>query len=285
MFADVLPLEHAILVVGAAALARGVRWRLRASLLVAASLVGFAVHASHDHVAFANRDGGRPMYEPDVVRQSFATSGLLFVDTDHGFNLAHDPGLSPSRGLLAARSRGDDHDRLLYELLKRPPAYTYTMGAEGPSVRPYSAPGSPDAWTFEAEADWPPIAQAGGFAIPEYTSGCAPRVLTLSPVPAKGRATTTLELPVPREGTWSVAPRALVPDRDARGAIYLVAHPDEPLSRASVSWSLDGAREGCLDLEVKEVALRGHRAYLVVEAAGGRVMLDRTSLRAAPSSI
>jgi hypothetical protein len=202
------------------------------------------------------------------------------LDTDHGFNLAHDPGAAVSRSVLAARARGDDHDRLLWESLGRPPAHTYKLQDDGPLVQPFAPASSPDLWTFEAEADWPPLAQSGGFVLPEYTSGCAPRVLTLTPAPREGRATATLELPIPRDGKWSVTPRVLVPDPEARGAVYVLTDPKAPLSTASALWRMTGAQPGCLELEPREMSLRGKRAYLVVEAEAGRVMLDRTTLRA-----
>jgi hypothetical protein len=120
------------------------------------ALAGFALYARHGHEELSAREGGRPMFEPAVVASAGVTRGLLFVDTDHGFNLGHDPQTeSPRSGLLVARARDDAHDRELYERLGRPPSYRYAYDLRGrapPRVIAYEPPASP---RFEAEAEWP----------------------------------------------------------------------------------------------------------------------------------
>ena len=59
-YADVLPLEHGLL---ALALVRlGI-----ARFAPAAMLFGFSLHAVHEHVALAEREGGRPMFSASAL--------------------------------------------------------------------------------------------------------------------------------------------------------------------------------------------------------------------------
>ncbi len=152
-FAELLPLEHA-LVAWASYGAWSGRWLLPTALL------GFACHGSYSHRALSEREGGRPMFEPEVVSQALQAptlpgerrGALLFVDTDHAFNLGYDPALGrrlasgeapftataarrgglPGRRLapgelLVARTTSPDRDRLLWERLGRPPAYAHRL--------------------------------------------------------------------------------------------------------------------------------------------------------------
>jgi hypothetical protein len=120
------------------------------------SLAGFVLHARYGHEALREREGGRPMFEPQVVARAGVTHGLVFVDTDHGFNLGHDPRVAnPSQGVFVARLRKDAHDRQLYEGSGHPPSYHYVYdvsGHAGPRLVPYV----PEPSTrLEAEAMWP----------------------------------------------------------------------------------------------------------------------------------
>src|SRR5882757_7687293 len=114
------------------------------------------------------------MYQPDVVRQANFTDGLLFFDTDHGFNLAYDPAVTSSHGIAAVRRRNDDGDRLLYDLLGHPISHLYRFVPDGQGTST-SDPWTPlpiagDTYRFEAEVEWPPIAQGGGYAQPLFAS-------------------------------------------------------------------------------------------------------------------
>jgi hypothetical protein len=126
------------------------------------AVAGFAVYARHGHEELRDREGGRPMFEPAVVANARVTRGLLFVDSDHGFNLGHDPGApSASSALLVARARDDAHDRELYERLGRPPSHRYVFDARGrtpPRVIPYVPPLTT---RLEAEAEWPALGLRG----------------------------------------------------------------------------------------------------------------------------
>jgi hypothetical protein len=145
------------------------------------ALAGFALHARHGHEELSQREGGRPMFEPAVVAGAGVTRGLLFVDTDHGFNLGHDPQVeSAQTGLLVARARDDAHDRELYERLGRPATYRYAYDFHGrfpPHLVPYVPPPST---RFEAEAEWPALLRRGSaypIHVPCASHGKALRLL------------------------------------------------------------------------------------------------------------
>jgi hypothetical protein len=213
-FAEVLPTEHALAALALAELFPGVAYVRRAFALLALAALGFAVHASNDHRALAERDGGRPMFEPDKLREANVQHGLVFFETDHGFNLAHDPGVLPSHGVVAARFRGDDHDRLLHARLGHPIANVYHQGAQGPEISRFAIQGglADRLWHFESEVDWPPIAQSGGWAEPVWlTNSCASagRALTVHAATPAARAQATIEIPVPRAGRWRVEPHVV----------------------------------------------------------------------------
>jgi len=155
---------------------------LRAGWLVPpVALAGFALYGRHGHEELSLREGGRPMFEPAVVASAGVTHGLLFVDTDHGFNLGHDPRtLNAQAGVLVARTKGDAHDRQLYEQLGRPPTYRYAYDLRGrvpPRVVAFEPPPSS---RFEAEAEWPaPLASGHAYPIhvPCASGGKALRLL------------------------------------------------------------------------------------------------------------
>ena len=210
---DVLPLEHALI---ALALGLAIPWTWLGSVVtatIAFALAGFALHASHEHARIAAGGLGRPHYEPDAAREAGATHGLLYFDDDEGYELAHDPGATASHGLLAVRTRGDDHDRLLFDLLGRPPTHRHVSGRSGPSVSSWTPNGS-DTWRFEAEADFPPVAasdpSSGRVEVIDALGTCASDAHALALVPVgAAEASVTLELPVPRGAT---------PRRGARGS-------------------------------------------------------------------
>lgn len=294
VLADVLPLDHALVALAVARLfprsiGRG------ATALVSLSLAGFAVHCSYSHRWLAASDIGRPRFEPDVPRDANVASGLLFFDDDAGYELANDPGIRASSGLEAVRMRGDDHDRLLYELLGRPTSHRYIASASRSTVVAWSPPPSGDTWTFEAESEWPPVVVSGGFAsITTTVPPCASagRALVLTPS-ARSGANLTIELPAPpierpapraaappAQRTWLVTPRVVQSGTGARGTLILVDAVGRP-PLAQWSWSDAVHVPTCLDLPAQPVDLGGTRprAWLVLETGGGAVMLDRTRLR------
>jgi hypothetical protein len=145
------------------------------------------------------------MFEADVLRHAGVDHGLLFVDTDHGFNLGHDPGqLDASTHVVVARYERDAHDWWLWNELGRPPSfhYSYSAGANAAhgELTPYlpSAPSTPSALRFEAEAEWPPLAVDHGWVQPDFVP-CASngRGLRLHPSSPSMPVALEFELPLP----------------------------------------------------------------------------------------
>ena len=200
LFADVLPFEHVLLAYGLIELGAA-RWALPAAL------AGFAVHAVFGHLALRDREGARPMFESAALAQAGITRGLVFVGTDHGFALGHDPsGVDPWQSVLVARRRGDAHDLLLWERFGRPPAYEYRFdpGAPRSEARLFDYPlVEQPTLRFEVEAEWPPLAVTGGFAHPDFhPAGCVSsgRGLRLTRTDDRPGAAVSTELEVvPRD--------------------------------------------------------------------------------------
>jgi hypothetical protein len=190
LFADVLPLEHVLLAIAVVRL----RWT---AFALPFSLVGFALHASFSHRALAERDLGQPLFDSSVLARQGIDHGLVFVDTDHGFNLGHVPGDRDARHhVIVARSHADAHDRALWLLLGRPPTYKYETVAHAGQVatRAYEFV-PPETARFEAEAEWPPLAVWGGSVEPAYF-GCGDdsRGLRLQPIGPGAGVGLTFEL-------------------------------------------------------------------------------------------
>jgi hypothetical protein len=202
-YADVLPLEHALV---AFAL---VRTKL-ARFAPAAALIGFSLHAVHEHEALAEREGGAPMFSANALGN--VKQGLVFVRTDHGFLLGFDPkSRDARRGIVVARERGDAHDRVLWEGLGKPPAYRYDYDVDRGTTR--VSPFRPDeaALRYEAESEWPPLAIHSGWAHPDFRS-CLSRGQGLHlRTDSKGThvsdddADTEIEFVAPTRGRYSVS--------------------------------------------------------------------------------
>jgi hypothetical protein len=183
MLVDLLPIEHVLAVLAAASLSRqarrfartrpsGVSVARAVSLLGAAAVLGFALDGASKHEKLRTHDGGRPMFEAKHTAKLAERDALLFIATDHGFNLAY----SPSERQVG-RYRGDDFDRLLWEAHGRPPAYRYTLNwSQGriidSAVQPLHFDTRPTArrrLVFEGESMWPPREQAGAWVWPVWT--------------------------------------------------------------------------------------------------------------------
>ncbi|HET7541090.1 MAG TPA: hypothetical protein VFK05_14505 [Polyangiaceae bacterium] len=205
LFADVLPLEHVLLSIALV--------RLRCSqVALPLSLAGFALHASFAHRALAEREGGRPMFEQDVLRRAGVEHGLVFVDTDHGFNLGHDPGrIDASTGVVVARHERDAHDWWLWDRLGRPASFLYSYDASANHARGELTPylldlpslGNSRVMRFEAEAEWPPLVVAGGWVQPDFVP-CASNGRGLRLQPSAATTNTALEFELPLPGSRAV---------------------------------------------------------------------------------
>ncbi len=184
LFADALPLEHVLMAVSLGLLDdyrkrhSFVELGRSATVVGGVSALGFGVHAVFGHLMLRDREGGRPLFEPSVVSEAKVDHGLLFVGTDHAFNLAYEPNArDPRADLVVAHEYGDDRDKLLWQRLGQPPAYRYVFDGHERS-RPVVLPWSPRAreaiYRFEAEAEWPPLEQEGGYFEPVFAQGtCA----------------------------------------------------------------------------------------------------------------
>lgn len=173
-FAEVLPIEHALIALFVTKLAATGRfsWVPRAPrsavILVGLSLVGFGVRAHVDHAHLRDREGGAPMFEADLLERAGIASGLVFVDTDHGFSLGYDPGARADQGAVEiARYRGDLSDRLLFDARSKPPSYRYAFDLQTGAVLlvPYVPR---ETARLEAETLWPALEQRGGAVIQSY---------------------------------------------------------------------------------------------------------------------
>ena len=265
LFADLLPLEHVLLAI---ALVR-LEW---VAVALPLSLLGFALHASFAHRALAQREGGRPMYETDVLRRAGVDHGLVFVETDHGFNLGHDPGQLDARTrIVVARYQHDAHDWWLWNQLGRPASFRYSYAANADcaqgEVTPFIPPAAP--LRFEAEAEWPPLSVDGGWVGPDFVP-CASngRGLRLHPNASAASSAVDVELPLPV-------------DRVARilrlGWISSPGPPTKLHLMLGTAISLDGVLDlagkgGCGEAQWGPLELGGGPVRLRIEASRGGVL-------------
>jgi hypothetical protein len=283
LFADVLPLEHVLIAVGLAPTATELP--RRALALLGAMLVGFGVHGAFGHAQLAARDGGRPMVIPEELP---SRTGLLFVDTDHAFALLHAPGADPTRELVVARLRDDAHDRLLHDRLGRPPTLVHRFRDGSPTVEWWTPPPATDilgheVWRFEAEAEWPPLAQSGGWASPTWASGtCASASRVLEVLPSSAEARITLALPVPHAGRWRLAVTAFLRGNGAQGTLLVRGPGGGELGR--VDWA-DPVLPGpptCVEAGAPVLDLPEGEWRLELVARGAPIALDKVLLTVDP---
>jgi len=292
MFADVLPLEHVLAALCAVTLGsqpRGHPHRARqaAGWAAALLLVGFAVGNGRQHALLRDREGGRPMFEPKALAGMPLGHALLFLDTDHGFNLAYDPASSSP---AVARYHGDGLDRLAWESHGRPRAYRYRYDPSPPSgglssvsVEPLGfdpRPVSSVDLHIEGESLWPAAAQEGGWAWPEWAShpcASAGRWLRFRPT-ERGRATLRLRLPHRLLGGRRLVPRLyLEPAGSPPAEVTLELRVD---GRKTYQWSFRApASSGCQELEAAVISPDPSSIQLVLQspvtAAIDRLRLPR----------
>ncbi len=254
MFADIIPLEHVLL----GTLLANTRF---ARYVGAAACVGFALGPSADHRRLAIREGGEPMFIPERLAQATGDGRgkrlLVYVTTDHGFNLAFDP--SPEAQVVVARLRRDALDRVLYEHLGHPPAFVYHFDPSQPGehgrARPYIPPVDSH---FNARSLWPPLAVTSGWversdrglrlhdnatmtvSLPALAPEWTLQTSGSDTSPPRLWANNT-ELPVsPVHGTsgsfgWSFRlPMATQTGEGAQEVAFTVALPDKPVAPAEV---------------------------------------------------
>jgi len=217
LLAEALPLEHVL-----------VAWavtRLGVARFVPAFALGaFALHSSRDHIALSMREGGAPMFEPAVLERAGVERGLLFVSTDHGFNLAHRPGeLDPRRGLVVARHRGGALDFLLWKRLGQPPSYLHRFdagpGRHASTIESFVPPSS--TWV-DGGALWPPVGVSTGWAHPDYPpQACAAGAFGLK-LRGAPDSRVTLELATAAPGRYRLVSRWVAGRSGPAAAVWSV---------------------------------------------------------------
>ncbi len=273
LYAEVLPVELAIVASGAIGLARR---RHPASLpaiataLVGLSLVGFGVSGHVGHAAVRDDFAREPPLDAARLAAAGVTRGIVFVASDHAFNLGFDPRARADAGAVElARLREDASDGWLVEARGAPPAFVYApdRGAAGAEISPWE--GAPRD-RLEGESLWPPIAQRGAWTAPEFVAApCASRRRALSVRRDAGdRATIDLALPAPLGGR-SVRPVWLVEAGDVVGAELV--RDDEIVARSATV----RGHAGCIEGPPIVVPRGTSRLVLRVVAESGTPALDR----------
>src|SRR5690606_2146796 len=217
LFADIVPLVH--VPVGLAFVyARCER------LLPSLCLVGFAFWGAAEHRTLAAREGGRPMFEADVVHALGVQNALVFVSTDHGFNLGFDPGATPQKGLQVARLRNDGFDHATWQALGRPSAFTYHFdsSASGQAAVTLSPFVPPNSLHFSGRSLWP-AAVTSGATIPVHN----PDGLRLIPQAA---LRVGVELPVSRDAYYDLHIELQTPSPSTLVVTGWTPHADTPSS-------------------------------------------------------
>ena len=293
-FSDVLPLEHVLIAIAVALGVERSRARfarldlpLASAILGGCCVAGFGVHAVFEHLMLRHREGGRPFFEPQVLADAKVDRGLVFVGTDHAFNLAYDPGARDARqAVVVAREFGDDRDRLVWERLGRPDAYRYVFDGRDeskPVVLPWTAGPPPHPYRFEAEAEWPPMRQEGGSFEPVFAHGtCAwgGRLLAVNSGPDRP-FNGAITFPVPAKGTFRLAVH-IAAMGDVASRFVLRAGPGAtPLA----TWTFAANRKdfNCATLTEEFVNL-AERGWLEITARGGsKLFIDAVALESVES--
>lgn len=279
LYADVLPLEHVLATLALVApwqvrndTERAVDWptlERRARPCLALMLLGIAVGVGADHVKLRDREGGRPMFDEAVLERAGVdlTRDLVFLDTDHGFGLAHGPGRH------VVRTRGDDLDRLAWEQAGRLRAFAYHYdfrdGTSSLEPRVFDErPTRALSLRIEGESLWPPRAQANGYAWPTYrVPSCASRGRGLE---LRGPSETAVRLALPS----ALVGRTLTPTvtsvaEDMGEGTLRLESEGEPIAE----WRFAAPRaSGCVHLDA--VAVPKERAGLELVATGRGWALD-----------
>jgi hypothetical protein len=270
LYTDALPLEHVLL---AYAL---IRLR-RVEAVLPVVLGGFALHGAFEHDQLRDRDGGRPMWQPNVLAEAGVSRGLVFVNTDHGFNLGFDPARQSARsGVVVARWRGDANDWLTWNTLGRPPAYRYEFDPSArvavPKLHPVKLVETPSL-EFEAEHQWPARALSGGWLHPDFDPAASQGAgLRLRPT-AGDVLRTTIDVGVRAAGDYEIVSSWIPLGRLGTEVEFEIAGV---VARAR--WG--GAAHGGVRKVATIVWLGAGMHTVRLGVRGGDVLLDRFELRA-----
>jgi hypothetical protein len=199
------------------------------------------------------------------VHKAGIQSGLVFVESDHGFNLGFDPEAHRVGTVVVARHRGDAHDRLLWESLGRPAAYVYKFDFTRRAAMAKLAPWAPvGSQRFEAEAQWPPVAIGGGWARPAPAAPCRGRGLWMTP--SEGQTLRVeLHLGPPLAGLHDIR-------------LQLAGAGQVSLSAAGSVKKAQSIAKGCDSLLFANIPLGAGSQRLWLELSGGPATLDYLEL-------
>ena len=313
-YADVLPIEHALAALALAALAArapdaatppGAPAARCIALAAALPLAGFALRAGFDHALLRDREGGLPMFDPAVLTRAGVDRGLVFVDTDHGFNLGHAPG--PGAPVQVLRRRGDALDRMAWEAHGRPPAFRYRFeipeggGVATPSIAPLPLDLEPAGplLIIEGESLWPPRVQRGAWALPEHAAGTcasADRWLAVHDIPAltdpaAAPPAVLVDLPAPWLRGALLSPRVTLEGHVA-GAVLLLVDGVEvhawPIAPPPPAPSGAPGAPHCAWLDPRPIPLTAGRIEIALtldRSLDERVAGDGDGTRGAPARI
>ena len=183
-----LPLEHALLCLASRPVSRRRSWRCRSRSWA------FLCTRVFSHRALAEREGGRPMFEPALLdasgisRGSSASTPITASTSDTNRSSTMRPagwwlpaGAATRTTALCGRSWAG---RTAYRYRFEPFATRARRAIEPRSSR------SGTSWRFEAEAEWPLLALDGGWARPEHTARLCfggPRLATVAGRRGPGR--------------------------------------------------------------------------------------------------
>ncbi|HZO11866.1 MAG TPA: hypothetical protein VFB62_01355, partial [Polyangiaceae bacterium] len=258
MFADVLPHEHVLAALGLFALAPAARLSRLAGVVLALSLTGFAFQSGGEHRALAEREGGRPMFDASIVG---GRQALIFLDTDHGFNLAYEPGRRN-----VARFHGDGIDRLAWEAAGRPTAFRYHHAwnaNEEPHLEPLDF--ELDGLRIEAESLWPPLTQRGGWSWPSHSPRkCVSGGRVLALYPTERESEVTLMLPEALGGRRLEVAALLGIDPASQEETSMIIEIYSGGTRL-VDWRIKGP-SGCVTMPPFELPEPLHQPLLVLKA-------------------
>lgn len=202
LLVDAIPIEHVLI---SSWLVQGYRF----VPVIILSLLGYGLHGSFAHRQLQNREGGHPMFESNALRKAGITSGLILVDTDHGFALGHDPGeFDANRAIVVARAHNDAHDWLLWKKLGSPLIFHYVYAVNQIDTTPRLESitfSETNRLRFETEAEWPVLALQDAWAIPGYPpTACVSKHRALIVHPSGRQPAIVIALPIPRTGRYRV---------------------------------------------------------------------------------
>jgi hypothetical protein len=147
-------------------------------------------------------------------------------------------------------------------------------------LAPWSPGPDPHPFRYEAEAEWPPIEQSGGFFEPIHARGtCAwgGRLLVIHVAPDQSFH-GVISFPVPRPGRYQVGVH-LASRGDVRGRVALLSKADEPpIATWGVHWDYRDLE--CSTLPLAQGLLADH-GMIELSVSGEELSVDAIALEPA----